>query len=194
MSTMDLVTPYHEYFQLVPAETEALKQEVYRIRYDVYCSELGWEDADKHRNGLETDEYDRWSKHCLLLHKPSNSFAGCVRLVRAAPDTSHPGIPLQEHCQEALDPDVLDIDRLPRNTFGEISRLAIRPEFRRRPGEKENPSGTGKEPGLVDSPPTSIISAPSCTSLSTSSTARPTSPYTPSPLNESGVRLSIPIM
>ena len=146
MSKIDLVSPYHDYFQLVPADTEELRKEVYRIRYDVYCEELGWEDASAHTDGMESDNYDQWSRHCLLLHKPSSSFAGCVRLVRATPDTDHPSIPLEEHCREALDPELLDIRSLPRNSFGEISRLAIRAEFRRRPGEKETPGGTGKEP------------------------------------------------
>jgi N-acyl amino acid synthase of PEP-CTERM/exosortase system len=146
MSEIDLVTPYHDYFQLIPANTEELKKEVYRIRYDVYCRELGWEDADDNPGEMEIDQYDQWSHHCLLLHKPSQRFAGCVRLVRAVPEKNRPGIPLQAHCHNALDPEILDIDALPRHSFGEISRLAIRAEFRRRPGEKENPGGTGNKP------------------------------------------------
>jgi len=140
----DLVTPYHEYFQLIPADTEELRNEVYRIRYEVYCAELGWEPPEENPGGLEKDAYDEQSRHCLLLHKPSGSYAGCVRLVLPHPDRSRPGIPLQHHCREALDPRILDIDALPRHTYGEISRLAILPQFRRRAGEENAPNGLGK--------------------------------------------------
>ena len=144
-SRVDLVTPYHEFFQLIPANTDERREEVFRIRYEVYCEELGWEPASDHPDGLESDEYDQWSTHCLLLHKPSGGYAGCVRLVHAHSDRSRPGIPLEEHCRAALDESLLNIDSLPRERFGEISRLAIRPQFRRRPGEKESPAGVGKE-------------------------------------------------
>ncbi len=141
---IDLVTPYHDYFQLVPADTEALRKEVYHIRYEVYCEELGWEPPEENPDGLETDDYDRRSRHCLLLHKPSGIYAGCVRLVRADPDRNRPSIPLEEHCSSALDRQKLDITALPRDSFGEISRLAIRPQFRRRAGEKSTPGGLSK--------------------------------------------------
>ena len=34
---------FHDYFEIVPATTEALKTEVYRLRYQVYCLETGFE-------------------------------------------------------------------------------------------------------------------------------------------------------
>jgi len=144
MHKMDLVTPYQEFFKLVPANTDELREEVYRIRYNVYCAELGWEDASRFPNGLETDDYDDLSRHCLLLHRGTNSYAGCVRLVKANPNTSHPSIPLQEHCSDTLDPKILDIDSLPRGSFGEISRLAIKMQFRRRLGQDKRPDGMGE--------------------------------------------------
>ncbi len=145
MAKLDLVAPYHEFFQLVPADTDELRQEVYRIRYDVYCAELGWEPPEENPGGLETDAYDATSRHCLLLHRPTGQYAGCVRLVMAGEETGRPAIPLQEHCRETLDPAILDIDALPRGSFGEISRLAIRSQFRRRPGEDQTPDGMGRE-------------------------------------------------
>ncbi len=141
MSKIDLVTAYHDYFRLIPADTEALKREVYRIRYDVYCMELGWESPEENPGGLERDRYDPVSHHCLLVHKPSNQFAGCVRLVRAVQDPQHPAIPLQEHCGPSLDRSLMDFDSLDRTRFGEISRLAIRAQFRRRTGERNSPNG-----------------------------------------------------
>ena len=142
---MDLVTPYREYFKLIPADTDALRNEVYRIRYDVYCAELGWEDASAFPDKMEVDSYDAHSRHCLLLHRGTDSYAGCVRLVAADADVGRPAIPLQEHCADTLNPDILDMDTLPRASFGEISRLAIRSAFRRRPGEQDNAAGAGDQ-------------------------------------------------
>jgi len=44
LSRMDLVAPYREYFSITMADTDELRKEVFRLRYDVYCRELGWED------------------------------------------------------------------------------------------------------------------------------------------------------
>ncbi len=146
MRKIDLVTPYHEFFKLVPADNDALRKTVYQIRYDVYCEELGWEDKTLFPEQIEKDEFDAFSRHCLLLHRSTNSFAGCVRLVLANENSKKAAIPLQFHCAGNLDPEKLDMDSLPRNSFGEISRLAIISQFRKRPSESQTPDGMGKDP------------------------------------------------
>jgi N-acyl amino acid synthase of PEP-CTERM/exosortase system len=145
MGKMDLVAPYRDYFRMIPADTAELKKEVYRIRYGVYCEELGWEEKSAFPDGLEFDSYDHNSRHCLLQYQKDDSFIGCVRLVLADPDTRKHPIPLIEHCPDMLDPEILDINSLNRDSFGEISRLAIKKEFRRRPGESDSPSGFSDE-------------------------------------------------
>ncbi len=141
MEKIDLVTTYRNYFKMVQADSEELKKEVYRIRYDVYCEELGWEDRSLYPDGMEYDDYDKNSQHCLLQYQRDNSYIGCVRLVLANPDIETAPIPLAEHCSNILDPEILDIYSLDRSKFGEISRLAVKKEFRRRPGESNNPGG-----------------------------------------------------
>ena len=145
MAKLDLVTPYREFFKLVPANTDDLKKEVFRIRYSVYCTDLGWEESSNFPHKMEIDDFDQRSRHCLLLHCNSNTYAGCVRLVLADANLNRPAIPLQLHCPNALNPNILDVDSLPRDSFGEISRLAIRKEFRRRAGENKTPDGMGKQ-------------------------------------------------
>lgn len=145
MKKIDLVGPFRDYFKLVPAVTDELRKEVFRIRYSVYCDDLGWEDGSRFADRMEVDDYDRCSRHCVLLHRKTNLYVGCVRLVLAEPDTSRPAIPLQQHCKESLSPEKLDIASLSRESFGEISRLAIRKEFRRRVGEKKTPDGIGEQ-------------------------------------------------
>ena len=145
MPRIDLVTPYREYFKLVAADTEHLRETAYRIRYEVYCNELGWEDRNLFPDGLERDAFDLSSKHCILEHRATDTSAGCVRLVMASPEKDKPAIPLQQHCAAALDAGQFDIDQLPRRSFGEISRLAILSQYRRRPSEQETPDGMGKQ-------------------------------------------------
>lgn len=145
MSDIDLVTPYREYFELVVATTDDLRDRVFDLRYQVYCVELGWEDPAVFPNGREQDEFDPDSVHCLLIHRPSGLDAGTVRLVKTRPDGPEPGLPLIAHYDPALFDDRLTPLTRPKGSFGEISRLALREQFRRRPGERDTPEGQGTE-------------------------------------------------
>jgi N-acyl amino acid synthase of PEP-CTERM/exosortase system len=152
MEKTDLVASYRDYFRMIPADSAELKKEVFRIRYGVYCEELGWEEKSAFPDGLEIDCYDNNSRHCLLQYRKDRSFIGCVRLVLAHPDSASPPIPLVDHCSDILDKNILDIDALDRSAFGEISRLAVKRAFRRRPGESDSPSGFGQESTTQETP------------------------------------------
>ncbi|MEZ5587539.1 MAG: PEP-CTERM/exosortase system-associated acyltransferase [Sedimenticolaceae bacterium] len=141
---MDLVEPYREFFSITMADTDELRKEVFRLRYDVYCRELGWEDAENYPDQLEQDVYDGVSRHCLLLHKRSGMYAGTVRMVLTHDSDLQPPIPLIDHCTNKLFDGPLRPDRLPAGSYGEISRLALRGEFRRRASEQNNPEGHGE--------------------------------------------------
>jgi N-acyl amino acid synthase of PEP-CTERM/exosortase system len=145
LSRMDLVTPYHEYFTIELANTDALREEVFKLRYDVYCRELGWEDQGNFPDRLEHDIYDGVSRHCLLKHNRTGRYAGTVRMVMTHDNDREPPIPLVSHCEGKLFDGPLRPDRLPPGSFGEISRLALRNEFRRRTGEEATPDGHGEE-------------------------------------------------
>ena len=127
-------------FKVIPASTDALKNEVFRIRYDVYCEELGYEDTKKFPDKLEQDSYDAHSLHYLLWHKSSEQFAGCVRLAKTAPGLNNQKLPFELTCNDTLDRSIIDISQLPANSYAEISRLAVRSAFRRRSGEKDSTS------------------------------------------------------
>ncbi|MCU0536706.1 MAG: PEP-CTERM/exosortase system-associated acyltransferase [Hydrococcus sp. Prado102] len=127
---------FREQFQAVFANTAELKQEVYRIRYEVYCQELGYESPDKFPDRLESDSYDERSLHCMLKHRISGQYAGCVRLVFPDPYQSDRSLPISKIC--SLD---LDLKELPTHSFGEVSRLAVIDRFRRRTGESQTPAG-----------------------------------------------------
>jgi N-acyl amino acid synthase of PEP-CTERM/exosortase system len=60
---------------MVPAYSDALKNEVYKLRYQVYCIETGFEKPELYPDGIEFDEYDSQSFHYLkLMRQPRGLF------------------------------------------------------------------------------------------------------------------------
>lgn len=134
-SDSDLGKGFSRYFDILPALDEATRDEVYTIRHEVYCEDLGYEAlrADRH----EVDDYDRHSLHCLLrTADEARAAVGCTRLVLARPeDPAHP-FPFEVACAATLDQHTVDSRKLPRDKIAEVSRLAVRKAYRRRRGEK----------------------------------------------------------
>ena len=121
-------------FEIVPAFCEALKDEVYRIRHQVYCEELAFEPQRPDRR--EQDEYDAHSLHLLIRSLRYGEFIGCTRLVRTRPDDPHYPLPFEKTCAATLDRAIVDPAKLPREHIGEVSRLAVLARFRKRSGEE----------------------------------------------------------
>jgi N-acyl amino acid synthase of PEP-CTERM/exosortase system len=132
------------YFDVVPAFSDALKDEVYRIRHAVFCEELGYEPPQP--DGREIDEYDAHSQHLLIRNVQLGEFMGCTRLVRARPRDPHYPLPFEKTCAATLDRSVVDPAALAREAIGEFSRLAILARFRKRKGEEQPPAGLSKNP------------------------------------------------
>lgn len=131
-----LVDAFERYFEVVPAVAPELVDSVYRIRYEVYCRELHYEREDAFPDGREMGPDDAHSIHCLLRHRPSGTFAGCVRLVMNDPADLQSRLPFERYCLHSLQRDIIDPEKLRRDSFGEISRLAVVSRFRRRTGEQ----------------------------------------------------------
>ncbi|MCC6531308.1 MAG: PEP-CTERM/exosortase system-associated acyltransferase [Burkholderiales bacterium] len=136
---------FHRYFNAVAAGSEELRNEVFRIRYDVYCDELRFEDPARFPDKREVDPYDQFSLHCLLLHKASDAFAGCVRLVQVNPQAPAEPLPFERLCHDRMYADLLRELVPDRLKVAEISRLAVRSSFRRRKGESGVPGGIVEE-------------------------------------------------
>ncbi|MBL0710174.1 MAG: PEP-CTERM/exosortase system-associated acyltransferase [Colwellia sp.] len=136
MSSFSIAENFSQYFSIKFANTKELRQEAFKIRYGVYSEELGWESENEQK--MESDEYDFCSYHCLLEHKRTKTFAGCIRLV--IPPTNKPSMPLpfEANCLDSIRKDVFP-SPLFRGGFGEISRLAVLSSFRRREDEKKTP-------------------------------------------------------
>ncbi len=109
-------------------------QEVYRLRYQVYCTECGFEDPKNHPNGIEKDDFDEFSTHFIAIDR-AGDIIGTVRLV----NFSELGFPVEKFCN--ID---IDITRIPKDGIGEISRLAISKTYRRRAGDGVYGASSGK--------------------------------------------------
>lgn len=134
----DLYKAFHEYFEIVMADTPELQEEVYRIRYQVLCVEKRFPGFDQSlcTDGQEKDDYDDHSSHVLLKYRSSGGFIGTVRLILF--DSSNPDklLPVEKHGQ--LDPKLCDMSKLSRQQTAEISRFFVVSPFNRRKGERRN--------------------------------------------------------
>jgi N-acyl amino acid synthase of PEP-CTERM/exosortase system len=133
---LNLGAGFGKYFRAQPALDDATRRAVYRIRHAVYCEELGYEPVRD--DGLESDEHDGHSLHCLLQAKSGGEYIGCVRLVLAAGGET---LPFEILCRDSLDRSLVDPQRLDRSRIAEVSRLAVISRYRRRRGERRLPVG-----------------------------------------------------
>ncbi|HSW65156.1 MAG TPA: PEP-CTERM/exosortase system-associated acyltransferase [Dissulfurispiraceae bacterium] len=99
---------------------------IYQLRYQVYVNEWHFERIVDHPGGIEKDVYDQHSLHFMAFS--DNVLIGTVRIIRNSPI----GFPHERHCTITT-----DLAGLNRQGMGEISRLAVSKEFRRRSYDKE---------------------------------------------------------
>lgn len=137
MSEYSIAKNFDQYFKIRFASTKDLQKEAYKIRYSVYSDELGWEPSNEEK--IETDECDPYAYHCLLEHRRTGVYAGCIRLIIPPANDKSKLLPFEANCLSSARKEVLDTTTLPRGGFGEISRLAVLSMFRRREQEKNQP-------------------------------------------------------
>jgi N-acyl amino acid synthase of PEP-CTERM/exosortase system len=112
----------YDKFRFGLVDDEEVKKDTFRMRYEVYAEEFGFEKKEDHPDGLETDAYEDESIHFACLNQ-SDSVIGTIRLVL----DSDKGFPI-EH---AVKTDI--IGEMPdRSKIAEISRLTVSKYLRRR--------------------------------------------------------------
>lgn len=127
---------YRKHFEVVPALSDALRMHNYRIRHQVYCKELGFQPS--RTDQIEKDDYDAHSVHCLVRAVATHSFVGCARIVLANPGNPKASLPFEKAFAAPLR-GPFDPGRQDRLRIGEISRLAVIGQYRRREGERDSP-------------------------------------------------------
>ncbi|MCD8546901.1 MAG: GNAT family N-acetyltransferase [Aeromonadaceae bacterium] len=99
------------------AEEANTLEQIYRLRYRVFCLEQGCFNAEEFPSRLEQDAYDDYASH-LVAEDEQGQLMGCVRLI----DESCPlGLPITSHPHMA--------GQLPGGC-AEVSRLALLPQAR----------------------------------------------------------------
>lgn len=121
------------------ASDHDLRKAVFQIRHNVYCEELKFEPVAP--DGLEIDEFDHYSRHCLIRHINSNELAGTVRTVR--PLQAHEMLPIEKYCLSSITRQDLNPQNFDRKDVCEISRLAVPAQFRRRQMDRFAGAATG---------------------------------------------------
>ena len=156
---------FHKYFRIDSALSPALQDDVFRIRHEVYCEDLKFE--TERSDGREMDHCDAHSVHCLL-RKVDEPFepVGCTRLVLTNPEQPDELLPFEKTCGRLLDRSIVDPSRLARGRIAEISRLAVRGQYRRRKGEEHEQApinssdfSTGAQPRFPYIPTSLLLGA-----------------------------------
>lgn len=132
LSDDSLLAQYNRYFKTAVADTAALREVAHALRFQVYCLERKFENAQEHPNGLETDEYDAHAVQGVLFHRPSQSAMGAARVI-----LTRGGLPDSLPIERLLRQSDLDLSQYVNlSQTIEISRFAISKEFRRRKSDE----------------------------------------------------------
>jgi N-acyl amino acid synthase of PEP-CTERM/exosortase system len=139
----DLLVPYFTFRQLPSKQQEmAMFKEIAQLRYEVYCAECKFLEAANYESGLETDDFDDRSLH-VAAQNHEGYLVGTARLVLGSPRDV---FPFEEHC--SVFPDFIFP---PKEQSAEVSRLIVKKNFRRRPGDTlQGISREFQETGTVD--------------------------------------------
>ena len=104
-----------ERFTVQVANTPGLVREAHRLRYQVYCVENDYLDAD----GLEVDEFDLHSHHVIMRDNVTGEVVGTVRLVLWQQGMPEASFPIQQVTLASLR------HYVPLRTTAEVSRFAV---------------------------------------------------------------------
>ena len=117
---------------MVPAISDELKKEAYKLRYQVYCIENQFLNAEDYSDNLEFDEFDQQSVHYLIRHRKSGDYAATTRIILTDNRNPKKPFPLEVHCK--ID-NVAVMQPINRKHLGEVSRFCVSKSFKKRKNE-----------------------------------------------------------
>jgi N-acyl amino acid synthase of PEP-CTERM/exosortase system len=118
---------YNSVFSSSVANSPEEKNECFRVRFQVYCLDNGFEDPANSPDGLERDGFDSHSAHSILTHNATGNAIGTVRLVLPDEDGERRVLPMQRIAGAVAADDVAPF---PIWRTAEISRFSIVKSFR----------------------------------------------------------------
>lgn len=108
-------------------EDRFMRQKIYALRYEVYCLERNFLPAENYPDGLEFDEYDSYSTlFAACTH--ADEVIGTARLIQCPEELQ---FPFETHCNVLHERITLP----PKHECGEVSRLIVHKNYRRRSGD-----------------------------------------------------------
>jgi N-acyl amino acid synthase of PEP-CTERM/exosortase system len=110
-------------YQAVLADTPAARRLHHRVRFQVYCMETGFEEAQNFPDHEERDAWDRKSAHFLIRARATGDWVAAARIVLPGDGL----VPAEAFAR--IDPEVRR--RVPREHIGEISRLCTLGRYRK---------------------------------------------------------------
>lgn len=123
----DLLTPNFDFFGTAFTRTkDSICLDIMKLRYEVYCNECHFLNADDYPDGCESDAYDANAYHVAARNEMGQT-VGTVRLVFA---DSAGRLPFEERCT------IFEHFTFPPHAeCAEVSRLVVNRGYRRRPGD-----------------------------------------------------------
>lgn len=123
---LDFAPYFQSHQEAFPGE-DMLMGQAYQLRFQTYCMECGYLPPGDYPDQQEKDSYDVHSEH-FCAYNLKKDLIGYVRLVR--PD-AHDHFPFQNHRLGLYD----SFEAPPAEETGEISRLIVSQQYRRRRGD-----------------------------------------------------------
>ena len=132
---LELLQHFDTVFKDITAERPAQIEQAFRLRYQVYCVEQGFEAPDAAAGEIERDRYDAYAHHSLLVDQTSALPLGTVRLVKPAAKADWiDDLPVAAYAApESVD----ELRSLPAGSTAEVSRFAIARIARRQLAEPQ---------------------------------------------------------
>jgi N-acyl amino acid synthase of PEP-CTERM/exosortase system len=116
---------FNRYLSVVPADTPSLLDQAFRLRFQVYCVERGFESPSDHPDSRERDRDDDRSLHSLLIDRATGLPVGTVGLILPDRGNELPVFGIVRARERSA-------TVLPEETTAEVSRFAVAKSFRRR--------------------------------------------------------------
>lgn len=137
LAAENLLDRFNRDYACIAADSPELLRRAFETRYQVYCVENRFEDPQQHQAGRETDEFDAYASHSLLVLRPSEEAIGTVRLI--LPGEGHPESFSVSRIQALSG----GYSPTPVETTGEVSRFSISKQGRHKwntaPNMESNP-------------------------------------------------------
>jgi len=142
----DIGTIFHSVFDVELATSQEAINEVFEVRYQVYCIDRPFEDPSCFADNREHDSYDPRSAHALIRHRATGHSVATVRLVMAGDHPEEADFPMEAPCAHRMSHRAQEaIAHARRDQIAEISRMAVSREFRKRLNEDKSVTGVSEQ-------------------------------------------------